>query len=202
MKRSNIVTACFVFMLAVIFTSCSTSVDIAKRQFSNGYYIHFASKKNINTPVQEVAARKSGTPAEEIEMQSKPAPASEQEKMTPVKEEGFPVVTASVDRKAVISSKRELKDALSSLEIVEPVKSRVKSGRSAYAHKKFEYEGNSMWMRGDAPAVLMILLCIFLPPIAVGIKSDWSGGKFWFALLLTILFYFPGMIYAFFVCFG
>ncbi|TAL58134.1 MAG: YqaE/Pmp3 family membrane protein [Bacteroidetes bacterium] len=56
-------------------------------------------------------------------------------------------------------------------------------------------------MRGDAPAIVLILLCIFLPPVAVGIVNDW-GSKFWFDILLTLLFYFPGMIYAFFVCFG
>lgn len=56
-------------------------------------------------------------------------------------------------------------------------------------------------MRGDASAVVLVLLCIFLPPVAVGIVDDWHT-RFWFCLLLTLLFYFPGMIYAFFVCFG
>jgi uncharacterized membrane protein YqaE (UPF0057 family) len=51
----------------------------------------------------------------------------------------------------------------------------------------------------DANTILVILLCIFLPPVAVLIVKGVST-EFWLDLLLTLLFWLPGMIYAFIVC--
>jgi len=47
----------------------------------------------------------------------------------------------------------------------------------------------------DSNMVLLIILAILLPPLAVGLKEG-IGSRFWISLLLTLLFYFPGMIYA------
>jgi uncharacterized membrane protein YqaE (UPF0057 family) len=42
----------------------------------------------------------------------------------------------------------------------------------------------------------LIILAILTPPLAVGIASDWNPDKVLIAILLTILCYIPGLIYA------
>ncbi|HEX6192511.1 MAG TPA: YqaE/Pmp3 family membrane protein [Chitinophagaceae bacterium] len=58
---------------------------------------------------------------------------------------------------------------------------------------------------GDAPSDNMVLLCILailLPPLAVYLHQGEINTKFWISLLLTLLFWIPGVIYAFIVILG
>ncbi len=50
--------------------------------------------------------------------------------------------------------------------------------------------------------VLIAILCIFLPPIGVIVYEDTVTANFWVDLLLTFIFWIPGIIFAFLVCFG
>jgi uncharacterized membrane protein YqaE (UPF0057 family) len=53
-----------------------------------------------------------------------------------------------------------------------------------------------------ASEIVIILLCIFLPPLAVYLYEGSITNNFWLDLVLTVFFYFPGMIFAFLVCFA
>ncbi|NCI46354.1 YqaE/Pmp3 family membrane protein [Sediminibacterium sp. WSJ-3] len=44
--------------------------------------------------------------------------------------------------------------------------------------------------------VLLVILAILLPPLAVALHEGGINGKFWLSLLLTLLFWIPGVIYA------
>lgn len=44
--------------------------------------------------------------------------------------------------------------------------------------------------------VLLAILAILLPPLAVALHEGHINGKFWLSLLLTLLFWIPGVIYA------
>jgi uncharacterized membrane protein YqaE (UPF0057 family) len=48
----------------------------------------------------------------------------------------------------------------------------------------------------DDQKILLIVLAILLPPLAVYLHQDEINSKFWIALLLTLLFWLPGIIYA------
>lgn len=48
--------------------------------------------------------------------------------------------------------------------------------------------------------VLLVILAILLPPLAVFLKKG-IGGAFWLNLILTLIFYFPGLIHALYVIF-
>ena len=50
--------------------------------------------------------------------------------------------------------------------------------------------------------LLLVILAILLPPLAVGLHENALNCKFWLDLLLTLLFYLPGMIYALIVVLG
>jgi len=50
--------------------------------------------------------------------------------------------------------------------------------------------------------VLLVILAILLPPLAVYLHQGEINNKFWISLLLTLLFFLPGVIYALLVIFG
>lgn len=50
--------------------------------------------------------------------------------------------------------------------------------------------------------LLLVILAILLPPLAVYLHQGTINGKFWLSLLLTLLFWLPGLIYALFVILG
>lgn len=50
----------------------------------------------------------------------------------------------------------------------------------------------------DTNTLLLIIIAIFLPPLAVGLKAG-IGGTFFLSLILTVIFFIPGMIHAIYV---
>ncbi|MFZ5978274.1 MAG: YqaE/Pmp3 family membrane protein [Bacteroidota bacterium] len=48
----------------------------------------------------------------------------------------------------------------------------------------------------------MVILAILLPPLAVYLHEDAINTKFWIDLILTLLFFLPGIIYALIVILG
>ena len=44
--------------------------------------------------------------------------------------------------------------------------------------------------------LLLVILAIILPPLAVYLFEDEINNKFWISLILTLLFWIPGVIYA------
>jgi uncharacterized membrane protein YqaE (UPF0057 family) len=51
----------------------------------------------------------------------------------------------------------------------------------------------------DEDELLEVIIAILLPPVAVYLHEDEIGDHFWIDLLLTILFYLPGIIYALYI---
>ena len=49
---------------------------------------------------------------------------------------------------------------------------------------------------------LLVILAILLPPLAVYLHQGEINTKFWISLLLTLLFFLPGIIYALLVVLG
>lgn len=58
---------------------------------------------------------------------------------------------------------------------------------------------------GNAPStntLLLVILAILLPPLAVYLHEGEINNKFWIDLVLTLLFFLPGIIYALVVVLG
>ncbi len=53
-----------------------------------------------------------------------------------------------------------------------------------------------------ASEILIAILCFFLPPVGVLVYEDGVTTNFWIDLVGTLLFWFPGMILAFLICFA
>lgn len=65
-----------------------------------------------------------------------------------------------------------------------------------------KHHSNSSVSSKRASEVLIAVLCIFLPPIAVVLYEDGVTTNFWVDLVATLLFWLPGIILAFLICFG
>lgn len=54
----------------------------------------------------------------------------------------------------------------------------------------------------ETNTLLLVILAILLPPLAVYLHQGEINKKFWISLLLTLLFWLPGVIYALIVILG
>lgn len=78
-------------------------------------------------------------------------------------------------------------------------KLRIKYGKAIFKEYKADKKAGK---EPDTNTLLMAILCVLLPPLAVYLHEDGFTGKFWLSLLLTLLFWLPGVIYALLVIFG
>ncbi|OSZ79760.1 hypothetical protein CAP36_00395 [Chitinophagaceae bacterium IBVUCB2] len=66
------------------------------------------------------------------------------------------------------------------------------------AFKAAKKAGNA----AETNTLLLVILAILLPPLAVYLHQGEINSKFWISLLLTLLFWLPGVIYALVVILG
>jgi uncharacterized membrane protein YqaE (UPF0057 family) len=55
---------------------------------------------------------------------------------------------------------------------------------------------------GSTNTLLLVIVAILLPPLAVYLHEGEINNRFWIDLLLTLLFYLPGLIYALVIILG
>ncbi|MEO5942172.1 MAG: YqaE/Pmp3 family membrane protein [Ferruginibacter sp.] len=78
-------------------------------------------------------------------------------------------------------------------------KDRIKEAKAQLKEfKKQKYSSSE----GSTNQVLLVILAILLPPLAVYLHEGEINSKFWIDLLLTLLFFLPGVIYALVVVLG
>ena len=95
---------------------------------------------------------------------------------------------------SIKSSLKEFKK-LSKKERRERVKE-VKKEIKEFKHQKRNGEDPS------TNTLLLVILAILLPPLAVYLHEGVINNKFWISLILTLLFWIPGVIYALIVVLG
>ena len=59
-----------------------------------------------------------------------------------------------------------------------------------------EYKANKASATPSTDKVLLAILAILLPPLAVYLHEGTANGTFWISVLLTLLFWIPGVIFA------
>jgi uncharacterized membrane protein YqaE (UPF0057 family) len=93
-----------------------------------------------------------------------------------------------LDNAAVTDAMREFK----SLSRVDR-KMRLREAKATIKEYKAQKAANA---QPSTDKVLLVILAILLPPLAVYLHQGEINGKFWLSLLLTLLFWIPGVIYA------
>ena len=86
-------------------------------------------------------------------------------------------------------------DAMKEFRSLSRVDRKMRVAEAKKAIKDFKAERRA----GNEPStntLLMVILAILLPPLAVYLHEGTINGRFWLSLLLTLLFWLPGVIYA------
>ena len=71
---------------------------------------------------------------------------------------------------------------------------RIKEAKSEI--KKIKADKKAGMDEPSTSQVLLVILAIILPPLAVYLHEGEINNKFWLDLVLTLLFFLPGVIYA------
>jgi uncharacterized membrane protein YqaE (UPF0057 family) len=88
-----------------------------------------------------------------------------------------------------------VKDALTEFKSLKRVerKARLQEARKTWKEYKAAKKAGT---DPDTNTVLLAILAILLPPLAVYLHEHAVNGKFWLSVLLTLLFWLPGVVYA------
>lgn len=173
------------------------------------YYRFSATKPDY---YQKTKAKPAATPEME---QAAPAPAAEQlasvtESQSLLEAEAHLEASAEAP-KPVLFEKRNLSESKAPLvkpavapaekktikeeEVLVMAKEKLASMTKAEKREFRKEVKNTLRDANASSNILMIILAILIPPLAVGLYEGITS-RFWISLLLTLLFYIPGMIYA------
>ncbi len=204
MKRTILHSTLFVFLISCL-ASCHSSSDLSsasiiqKRKYTKGFHVDLKSKRK--NPIERVAAF-------EIEPPESP---KEQKPVSRVDTE--PVLTASVNENIPLKNVKTEKQhhPFNEKKTRESASSDISQRAAKPANSN---QRNVSWWNNErsnvlttpaapSPAaaasgialILLIVLTILIPPLGVAIVYGISK-EFWISLLLTLLFYIPGLIYS------
>lgn len=104
-----------------------------------------------------------------------------------------------VDSSASVVDKTVLNNALSEFKSLSRKERRTRITEAKKAMKDFKKNKNG---DADTNTLLLCILAILLPPLVIYLKEGEINSKFWIGLLLTLLIWLPGVIYALLVVLG
>jgi uncharacterized membrane protein YqaE (UPF0057 family) len=196
----------YTLIMTIIVSSCATSNDVAsnrkiqKRKYNKGFFVDKNKtsfgvdrqvemvqviKENLKTTNAEV--EKSKTSIIDNELVSDEIVSINEVSITVNKEKEMGVVNApAIREKSVLKHRVGMVDGF---KLVKRMNHVIKN--------QIPVKG----FGGDEMLILLVILCFLLPFVAVGIKTDWDLVKVLIAIILSLLFWLPGIIYALLVVF-
>ena len=93
------------------------------------------------------------------------------------------------------AASQEFKTAVSEYKTLSRAEKRERKSEAKQAIKQYKADKKA----GKEPStntLLLVILAILLPPLAVYLHEGEINGKFWLNLILTLLFFLPGVIHA------
>lgn len=195
----------FSLLLVILVTSCKTSSDLAsnaliqKRRYTKGFNL------NVKKPVvnkTESVEQKISTEESDILAQANvdqaPAPIKVTDNELKSEEQNEREL-ASMELSKSLIMKSEVKGQEDEVSSAAPTS--IQDAYPLTLDNNYMPSGSNFTNTPAAPAasgeatLLIIILTILLPPLGVALVFGIST-EFWLSLLLTLLFYFPGLIYS------
>ena len=186
-------------LLSAFLFSCSTSNNVVnsgifqKRKHNKGWYLRSESKlKALNDISKDV--KKSGS--KEI---SNP---STEEKT--IKTANAIAISAESAKEFVLAGQDEILNSGPSTvktehvvktSIIKDVESQKQINKKYSKELKKDSRKNNSKRNNDLSIVILVILALLIPPLAVFLVRG-IGTEFWISLILTLLFFLPGVIYA------
>ena len=209
MKLFTKVNAIGLVLASFIIASCSTSNNVvnrgllSKRKYTKGY--HYNAPSILKSDKTETAAKEIKAPKNTPAILRNEPVSTDATDVVAVTTEVNEMVTGAEIRTETEIVKETTAAPVENNAIVAPttVKQKATSQKTSIAQKIVSKKLNKTVAQssqmGDS-AILYIILCILIPVIAVGLATDWDLIPTLLCLLLMLLFWLPGIIYAFWVC--
>lgn len=204
MKKINFLSLLAVAITATIISSCSSEkgLNVEKRHYRNGYSLSWNGKKQ-STPQPDLNAANAQNKSEQLTAMQ---PAQSKLKTEIVNEptlitasnSNVPVIAVEAKTEAnAIAHKSNTAMRTDSKTVTADniVAAEPKTYSKAERKEMKKFFTKKAPGQTDIPLWAYILFAIILPPLAVGLFEG-IHGPFWLSILLTILFWFPGVIYA------
>jgi uncharacterized membrane protein YqaE (UPF0057 family) len=191
----------------VLLQGCATSNDvisdrgIQKRKYRSGYYVSNRSSKT-NNGARTSEAESAQTPAHTALVSTPTPTATDASELVGHQfgSESYGAVFIA-PQPSVFTTEAQFNRPLNVVQVSDAIQ--------AAAHPAVQAENQNTLpailaekqnSKDDAELLIMIALCILLPPLAVFLLHGISN-QFWISVLLTIVFWVPGIIYALYLTF-
>lgn len=181
--------------IAILLSSCS-SLGLTKRKYRKGY--HWSIAKSSSTPEK--------TNSLVANPQQKKEPILSSQKTDLSTESLIPV---SFSKISTTQTERELKPTSFNHKTgklnseTNPLIASQKLIKSKKTLKSIPVRPKSSpSSKSKTNDIILILCCLFIPPLAVFLLQDDITVDFWIDLVLCLLLWIPGVVFAFLVCFA
>lgn len=171
-----------------LFSSCSSSSSIAltKRHYRSGYYVDWRSKRHVMS-TSTVATRTDG----QLHASITPTPNSENStppntRVLSSKRSNTSQITSRPKYLGIIANRKSNYDMVDGTTPL--VNALAPESNKSIADHQDRVDANVAF-------VVIVLCAIFIPPLGVALMYG-IHGYFWIDLILTLIFFFPGMIFA------
>lgn len=197
MKTKSLLQLSGIFMMiTLVLSSCNSSIEISKRRHSKGYYVSIGSDSHKAKSQKATELNNAATSKKE-------------EAKVAVEETEATVTTESSDVAVAPAAKTEnteVSTATTTVTAGKTVTDKVaKQSKGSKLKKAIQLKKalkkNKLEDNTDVALLLLVILAIILPPVAVYMVKGLEA-HFWISILLTLLFWLPGVIHALLVVFG
>lgn len=201
--RNSTLSILSLSLMVLILGSCSTSSDLTntsvlkKRRYMKGYQVNVKGN-NIEKKSNSVTAEMESVEVKPINSNQvdNMAQASLSTEITKADLAASPVISITNESRTSEKAERELKSTAVKMQ----TESKEQSRRDRVSQKLLNRSNlvvpaSTAVASGGESFLLYIILAIILPPLAVGLLYG-IGLEFWISLVLTIIFWVPGIIYA------
>lgn len=111
-----------------------------------------------------------------------------------------PVSAATLPTTVPAATENTMKEALNEFRDLGKRERKARIREVKNTLDKFKAE-KAAGKKTDDNTILLAILAILLPPLAVFLKEEALTTKFWISLILTLLFWIPGVVYSLLVVF-
>ena len=181
-----------IIIVSGLLFSCKNSLELVKRHYGKGYYIA------VNNAPTQKAVKQPKTEKTVNEEMEKVLISMVKENLAKEIVKEISVVTASSKKEPVVAINKTSNKYPSNIITVQH------SNNKPIIKQNSKTKAQSKPVKGDGAAtnpIVLIIVSIFIPPLAVYLKEDRIGTSFWIDLILWFLFLLPGIVFALLVCF-
>ena len=182
-------------LIISILASCSTSNEVVsnklfqKRKYQKGWHVN-SVKKVDKVKKQEITEYEEELVVENETSEDKPVQNQEQS-ITKSESTNYPVDSKTNSDINTFDLEKEeegliiesTNDVESTNHLIIPIETKIDIDQEKSKKVKVEKSTNS----SGYSTLLMVILCLFLPPVAVGLLRGWSSTEFYISLVLFLI---------------